>query len=457
MQYRKFTRSSVWSGVVCCWFAVVLLAGGISTPNRFVALGLIVSASLILAISLLAALTTDLRGARLAGLCVVLTAFMLLFSQLIPLPWNLWAELPSSKLVADDLAFWGRQGMAMPMALSPGGVRESMADLIIPTAAFVAVLVTGPAVFRPLFATIIAVALLEVIISLAQQFYGAAGVFSVYAHPGALGLFNNRNFLATLICIAIPAIAAFTSTELRKAGARPLIVYGTAAVYGVFLVFGLGITGSRAGTILAMLAVLLSLIILFRQQGKGPRRLTASKKVIFIAVALLVVVEGAIIGLLRFVDTQPFDDLRSYFFATTLSLIPQYFPMGIGFGSFVQVYEKFEQPNLMMDRFVNHAHNDWLEIILEGGLPTLVIVLAASGLIAYAVYKAFRLNGQGAYAIHVQAAAISILIFTLHSAVDYPLRTPSLAAAFGAMAAILLSYGAVQQFSPRLPNKWVRQ
>jgi O-antigen ligase len=73
--------------------------------------------------------------------------------------------------------------------------------------------------------------------------------------------------------------------------------------------------------------------------------------------------------------------------------------------------------------YVNHAHNDFLELLLEGGAGAMVI---------FAVYVAMVI----ARAVQVynrplqRLALLSIAVILLHSIVDYPLRTMAIAMTF---------------------------
>ena len=49
---------------------------------------------------------------------------------------------------------------------------------------------------------------------------------------------------------------------------------------------------------------------------------------------------------------------------------------GSGFGTFVPILQAYERPADILVFFINHAHNDWLELTLEGGILA-VLLLAA--------------------------------------------------------------------------------
>src|SRR5438045_7942021 len=58
-----------------------------------------------------------------------------------------------------------------------------------------------------------------------------------------------------------------------------------------------------------------------------------------------------------------------------ISLLPglmaaakNYAPVGSGLGSFVPVFQLFERPDTVLKQYVNHAHNDYIELFIETGL-----------------------------------------------------------------------------------------
>ena len=53
-----------------------------------------------------------------------------------------------------------------------------------------------------------------------------------------------------------------------------------------------------------------------------------------------------------------------------------FFPVGSGIKSFEPVFQLFERPHELTDELVNNAHNDWLELFLEGGIPAGLIMAA---------------------------------------------------------------------------------
>jgi hypothetical protein len=114
---------------------------------------------------------------------------------------------------------------------------------------------------------------------------------------------------------------------------------------------------------------------------------------------------------------------------TTLSAIAATLPLGSGYGTFDIVYPSAESDVAVSASFINHAHNEPLELLLEGGVPAVVAMLA------YLVLIGWRLPAARRSPLAL-AALCGIGFILIHSLVDYPLRTAALVAVFALLNAI---------------------
>ena len=96
----------------------------------------------------------------------------------------------------------------------------------------------------------------------------------------------------------------------------------------------------------------------------------------------------------------------------------------------------FETPPEISQSYVNHAHNDWLELTLETGLPGLILAVLFLAWFAIATYRIWRRGDSGIDSLLAQAATITVTLLLAHSLVDYPLRTTALACLFGFVCAL---------------------
>jgi hypothetical protein len=170
-------------------------------------------------------------------------------------------------------------------------------------------------------------------------------------------------------------------------------------------------------------------------------------------VGLLLAFQFGFVGLMQRVEAQGLDDLRWPLAQVTSQAAIANLPFGSGFGSFTPVFDKFAQRTLLLDqgRYVNHAHNDWLELWLTGGAPAIIVTI---GFLVWVVAMTFRLWSHGQPEESVldlalaRAAPIVIVLLLLHSAVDYPLRTTALSVLFAIACGYLIPPRGIEQGAP---------
>ena len=129
---------------------------------------------------------------------------------------------------------------------------------------------------------------------------------------------------------------------------------------------------SRAGLLLSIIALFGALALAFAERrrgeaagGVGPARLLMGAT----AVAVIFAAQFALYRIMQRFTTDPLEDARLMFAATTLTAAKAYLPFGSGFGTFVPVYALFEKPeDALLNTYVNRAHNDIAEVWLEGGV-----------------------------------------------------------------------------------------
>ena len=155
-----------------------------------------------------------------------------------------------------------------------------------------------------------------------------------------------------------------------------------------------------------------------------------------VAVLAAILLAAVLAGMLYFSRTLALDrllgksielDVRFQAMPTVLKLASEQFLAGSGFGSFDLLYRQAEPFELLMPAYLNHAHNDWLQIVIEGGVPAIVLLVT---LLAWLAHTAFiLLVTTKRRRAPEDVVAISILVaIALASVVDYPLRTPAMMA-----------------------------
>lgn len=411
------------------------------------------------ALPVLAAGLRALPWARLSGMqrtALVLAALLVLVAaaQLLPLPWALWRGLPGHADIAAALQAADAAPAALPLSLTPWATERMLWSLLPGLALFVAACGFERRELERLALLLLAVAALGVLWGFLQVAGGPASPLRFYrpTNPSeAVGFFANRNHYAALLVTAMPlAAAAFVRAwrEQARQGARQVLFASLAAVAFALILLGLVIARSRAGLGLGMLALLACLPLSGASLG-GWR--SARGKALGLAglVALLLGVQFGLYGVLQRLEQDPLSDARVQFAQVGLGLARGFLPWGSGLGSFTSLYEAAEPAAQRLAIVANHAHDDWLEWLIELGLPGIVLAALCAALVLYATARAWWRGGDRSDFPLRRAAGIGLVALLLHSLVDYPLRTTALMATAAVLLALLLRpAGAAEDAAP---------
>jgi O-antigen ligase len=163
-----------------------------------------------------------------------------------------------------------------------------------------------------------------------------------------------------------------------------------------------------------------------------------------VAVAVMLSAQFALFGMIHRLQSDPLDDGRWRYARVTRQAAAAYAPLGSGLGTFRQAYQPFEAADTPDRAIVNHAHNDYLELWLEGGWPALALLAAAALAwirLSWTLWRR-RINPDSREAsrrLLARTAWLAASLALLHSALDYPLRTTAAMTVFALMAAIACS------------------
>jgi O-antigen ligase len=384
------------------------------------------------------------------ALAIAALIILLPIVQLVPLPPAIWTLLPGRELATQIGALTGFADKWRPISLDPEGTIRSVITLLPAVAMLVATLFLPMAERLRLVWVVVGFALLSAALGAAQ--FASGGGMTPYpsAHQGdAIGLFVNRNHQAVLLLLTIPLTAALGAC--RAARLRQPMTATILTIAG-FTVLALTIlaTTSRMGLALIPIAVACGLFVLLR--GRANWRIAAPALLGLGLIALVTLVSG-MFGrtLARFSSLEEgrFDYWRDIDWA-----LQQYGLAGTGFGTFVPIYQSAESLDLVSRSILNHAHNDYLEIALEGGWTALALLAAFLVFLALAVRRLMETQASLDRRLVSLAALTGILIIMIFSVVDYPLRMPALSVVFALLCGLLLpTVGQVTTEPPHIQSR----
>lgn len=366
--------------------------------------------------------------------------FLVGLVQLIPLPPGLWTALPGRGPIIDDLAAAGLTPGWAPISLKPQATLSALLCLIPAAALFLALRTLDQPGRRWLVLVVLGVAVLSAVVGGLQVVGGPDSPLRFYAVTNpqpAVGFFSNRNHLASLFVCVVP----FATLEaLEAASRRPVGRVRIALMLALILLAGAGVllTQSRAGALLLGISLLGGVAMGWRAGlARGQGRLVLAGGVLLLGLAAVSapLVFGSVFDRLG----GGFDtEIRIPAAQIAAGAALTYAPFGSGLGSFVPIYMMHETQTSMQDTYVNHAHNDWLELLVETGLLGAAVMIAFLFWFARLALRAWRRHNT-AGGPGVRAASVVILLLLGHSLVDYPLRSPAMMCVFALACGLMLA------------------
>lgn len=430
-----------WSAQALVVLCVVL--GGASAPTDGVAANAILQsvALCLILFSVWTRASAPYPAASRPLILIVGAWLLVVLLSLVPLPYGTWSSLPGREPIARGFELLQAGEPSLPISLTPERSILALLGFLPPIAMFLLTLQLSSSQRRRLAITIIAAAAVAACLGAAQIASGLQSPLRPYVitNPDmAVGFFANGNHQATLLLCAL-ALAGFLLA--RAASKRSSAYSGKAAIaapamIALFLVVGVVTVGSLAGYGL-LIPVAAGTLLIYRRASSGSVgwKWAATVGLLF----------TASLGLALFgpyaqqsISEQLGGDRtsRSVMAATTVQAIREHLPVGTGLGSLPDVYRTYEDPNVPAFAFVNHTHNDYLEVALETGVPGILLMLAFLVWFALALVRAWRSNSEGSNI--ARAASLVVFIILMHSLVDYPIRTAAIGAIFAACCALLL-------------------
>lgn len=368
------------------------------------------------------------------GLLAAMAAIPLV--QLIPLPPAIWTGLAGRDQLVLALDLAGLQPGWAPLTVTPDLTWRSALALIPPAAMLMAALTLSPLQRARLVSLCLAAAVVGILLGVAQM---AGAGESLYpwgsSTPDTLrGFFTNRNHLATMLLAILPFGIVLGAASLRRRDGDRRALWFAAILVGVVTI-ALAAIRSRAGIMLFVPVMASSLLAAWIATGRG-RPAPALLVILGAAGAALTAV--AVLALPPILERFENQDSGGRFdrWPIIAEAAQTYLPLGSGIGSFDAVYRSVEPLNKLDNRFLNQAHNDYLETWLEAGWPGVALILGFFVWYGRRTWSAWKAPPSGERDLQ-RAASIAIGVFLLHSIGDYPLRTAALAVLLALCCALL--------------------
>jgi O-antigen ligase len=407
------------------------------------------------------------------GLCLA-GLFLLGVGQIAPLPRGLLeyaspatVELTRQLLpdAPDRLPDGGtaeppRLAAGSAVSLYPAGTQVALLQLLA-LFAFYAVVrsnLASPAALRRLAVVALVNGCLLSLFGLLQFFSSPRGrVYWVVPTEATVFGPLNRNVFATYLnlCIGLGLGVLLAATGPEEAGSRrgagklsallsrPAVLWTGAAL--ALMVAALALSLSRGGALsfLAAGGVCTALALLPAARRRTgvvvPAGLLAAAAGLGLVVWLGYDHVEARLGTLARKET--YDEGRTAVWLRTLPWAKSFPVWGAGYGTFPYLEQLRREPNAGIDFFWDDAHNNYLQLLLEGGAAGLALGLAAAAAAFYLAGRGFLRPVSPTAGALALGALFALTALAVHSFLDFGWHVPATAVLAAALCAHLGSLG----------------
>jgi O-antigen ligase len=373
-------------------------------------------------------------------LVILLSALCLVMVQLVPLPPEVWRALPGRSVLVE--AAVGQAQPWRPWTMTPAATVNALSSLVVPLVTMILAAGLQRSERSWLLALLLAVVVASAFIGLLQ----VSGV--IINNPfindtigEVSGTLANRNHFAVLLAIGCPLATSWAldgqpgHTRYRLPAALGLVV---------LLLLTILASGSRAGMLTGLIGCLGAFLLvrdrIWRRFRNAPRWLLPAivAGTLFLIVALIgfSIAADRAVSINRIFNVDVGDDMRSRGLPTVLAMIQTYLPFGSGLGGFDPVFRMHEPFFLLKPTYFNHAHNDYLEVALDAGVPGLTLLGGALVWWGRASIAAWTAPAGNSHKTRLGSLILAIIMVA--SVFDYPVRTPIMMAVL-VIAALWLS------------------
>lgn len=363
-------------------------------------------------------------------------SLLLVTLHLIPMPPTFINGIQNLSVISEIEAAASVSGTWRPITYVPNATWNALDSMVSPLAVFIlAIQLDRESQFK-LLPLLLFWGIFSAFIGLFQAVGTPGGGLYLYRITNGtvpVGLFANRNHFAIFCCCIFLMLSAYLSVDRTHNEMKKFKLWIVMA-FGAFLIPLILISGSRAGLLFAI-AALLTTPLLYRnvalQTKNAPRPFWLDGKFILLGgIALLVaatLLASRATAFERLFNDGGSADVRYSTWKPIWEMLPTFLPVGSGIGSFAATYQVKEAVQALTFQYTPHAHNELLEVLLVSGiLGAALLTIGFLGLL-FAIWRHFVKNSDmSRTTIFGRLGAAIIAVLGAASFVDFPLRTPAL-------------------------------
>ena len=278
------------------------------------------------------------------------------------------------------------------------------------------------------------------VFAIVQNLTGADKLYWLRAtHEQTMAMFGpyvNRNHYAGIMELLAPLSMGVALQEKVAWPKR-----GLAAFAGIIMAASIVLSLSRGGMI-AMVIELLFLVMVLYGVNRGKRTTLMLAAIFVVTLGFLAWLNGAgVVDRIGSVSTDwksDFTEGRAAMARDTLHMFRQKPVMGWGLGTYASVYPQFR--SFFTNDFIEHAHNDYVEVLAETGVLGFAAVLWFLVQLYRTGFRKIRRQRAPWQSAMALATLTGCTGFLVHGFTDFNFHIPANAALFFAFSALIGSY-----------------
>jgi O-antigen ligase len=274
--------------------------------------------------------------------------------------------------------------------------------------------------------------------------YGVWQPLDLHAKP--VGPIVSRNHFAAWMLVAAPIVGGYLAARakshwlastVKRSSLRALTDSRAFVIVGAIALIsgGVVISQSRAGRIGAAAAALLARVGGWRQFGRRGRLGLVSLVTGLLLSALLISNPARVVNRLGETTDDEWGG-RPMIWRVSRELVARYPATGVGYGAYEGAMPLYQpEPRGMM---INHAHDQYLQVTAEGGVPGLVLMIVALVMLVRLHLRRQR-HDHSAHRYLRSGALVGLVGLAVQRIWETPLLTPAVMWLAAAAAGIATS------------------
>jgi putative inorganic carbon (HCO3(-)) transporter len=288
-------------------------------------------------------------------------------------------------------------------------------------------------------------------------------IFKLPVSDTVTGSFVYRNHFANFIMMGLAAgigimVASLQATKTR--GSRDLVrsivstLLSNKALIRICLaimVIALVMSKSRMGNVSFFLSMTVCGVIalgLIKNRNKGLTILIVSMFVVDVFIV------SAWFGLdkvqERLTQTSLTQESRDEVVLDSIPIVGDFPVLGSGGGTFYSIFPQYKTAEI--HSFYDHAHNDYLQMTIEYGIPAFCLMVILVGFSLYKALHAMRYRRMSIMKGAAFSSSMAIIGMLIHMTVDFPIQAPANAGYFIVFLGLAWVINVIKIKIPRTKN-----